>query len=67
MAAAICKYRGNIGRKTDSIDQREFTLRKNARTNQVSRRKLLEQAESDGHGELDNSSIIRVYQARSDE
>ena len=44
MATAFCKYRGNIGRKTDSTDHTEIHMRKNARTKQVSRRKLLGQA-----------------------
>jgi hypothetical protein len=44
MAAAICKYSGKAGRKTDSTDHTEIQMRKNAGTKQVSRRKLLGQA-----------------------
>lgn len=44
MPAAICKNRGKLGRETDSPTHTETDMRKNAKTKQVSRRKLLGQA-----------------------
>lgn len=44
MVAAICKYSGKVGRKTDSTNHTEIHMRRNAKAKQVSRRKLLGQA-----------------------
>jgi hypothetical protein len=44
MPAAICKNRGKLGRETDSRAHTEKYMRKNGKTKQVSRRKLLGQA-----------------------